>query len=45
MEKTYMNPNTGSVDTMDGWGYDLEEALAEGLVEVVRDSNGDWIKA
>ena len=38
----YMNPTTGSVDTLDGWhpyGPD------DGLVPVVRDENGDWVKA
>ena len=50
-EKMYMNVNTGSVDTLNGWWYKDESnrivnavALGE-VVEVVKDENGDWIPA
>ena len=39
MDKMYMNPHTGSVDTLDGWDS------AEGLIEVVQDENGEWVEA
>ena len=45
MEKNYMNPNTGSVDTLDGWGFDIERSKSEGLIEVVKNTDGDWIEA
>ena len=38
----YMNPQTGSVDTLDGWH---PYTLADGLVPVVRDENGEWVEA
>ncbi len=46
MTKYFMNPNTGSVDTLYGWDVDSEkEAIAEGLIEVVKDDDGDWVEA
>ena len=38
-EVYYMNPFTGSVDTIDGWDCDLDS-----LIEVVQDENGDWVE-
>lgn len=38
----YMNPNTGSVDTLDGWH---PYGLTDGLIKVVRDGNGGWVEA
>jgi phage tail protein X len=38
----YMNPKTGSVDTLDGWH---PYGLTDGLIEVVSDGNGGWIEA
>ena len=57
METTryFMNPDTGSVATLEEWKADFESMTAEewggqtfedaGLVEVVQDENGDWIEA
>lgn len=45
MEKMFMNPNTGSVDTLDGWNLDtISQAKAEGLVEVGQDDSGVWVE-
>lgn len=51
MEKMYMNLATGSVDTYDGWWYENEDGekvngvdLGE-VVEVIKNSEGDWIEA
>lgn len=51
MEKTYMNIETGSVDTHDGWWYENEDGekvnavdLGE-VVEVVKNENGEWVEA
>ncbi len=48
-EPMFMNLKTGSLDTYDGWSYINENGnevnavdLGE-VVEVVRNSNGDWI--
>lgn len=45
----YMNPETGSVDTKEGWTYTNEEGqlvnavdLGE-VVEVEKDQDGNWI--
>ena len=50
MEKLYMNIETGSVDTYDGWEYENEDGktvnavdLGE-VVEVAKDENGHWIE-
>jgi hypothetical protein len=40
MEKFYMNPFTGSVDTKDGW---YPEPI-DSLIEVVKDSEGFWVE-
>ena len=49
--KFYMNIETGSVDTYDGWYYTNEDGkevnavdLGE-VVEVVKDKDGDWEEA
>mgnify|MGYP001566361830 CR=1 FL=1 len=49
-EKFYMNVETGSVDTKDGWDYTSESGeivnavdLGE-VVEVKKDENGNWIE-
>jgi len=46
----YMNVMTGTVDTKDEWNYTNEHGeevnavdLKE-VVEVVKDSNGDWVE-
>lgn len=40
-EAYYMNPPTGSVDTLDGWyPYTPEK---DGLIRVVQDTDGDWV--
>lgn len=40
--KYYMNPHTGSVDTLDGWfPFTLENSK---LIEVKKDDNGDWVE-
>lgn len=36
----YMNPATGSIDTLDGW---YPYGVADGLVQVTRDAHGDWV--
>ena len=41
-EDMYMNPSTGSVDTLDGW-YPYTEA--DGLVLVTLDADGSWVAA
>jgi len=42
-EQLYMNPNTGSVDTLDGWGFSYEkDAIEDGLVAVFRNRHGEW---
>ena len=42
-EKKFMNPNTGSVDTLEGWGFDTPyEACEAGLVEVEMGMDGNW---
>jgi len=51
----YMNINTGSVDTLDGWicegiaGASKEEIMEDvangDLVEVIQNDEGDWIEA
>ena len=38
----YMNPFTGSVDTLDGW---YPYGPDDGLVLVVRDESGEWVAA
>jgi hypothetical protein len=38
-EVYYMNPFTGSVDTIDGWDCDLDS-----LIEVVKDESGNWVE-
>lgn len=38
-ERYFMNPNTGSIDTLDGWFPYTEK---DGLIEVVRDKDGHW---
>lgn len=50
MEKQYMNVETGTVDTRDGWDYENENGetvnavdLGE-VVEVEKDANGDWVE-
>ena len=50
MEKMYMNVETGSVDSYDGWYYENEDGkqvnavdLGE-VVEVEKDVNGDWVE-
>ena len=51
MEKQYMNIKTGSVDDYDGWWYEDENgvevnAVDRGeVVEVVKNSKGDWVNA
>jgi len=49
--KYYMNKETGSVDTKDGWDYENEKGdivnavdLGE-VVQVEKDDSGDWIDA
>ena len=49
-ETMYMNIYTGSVDTYENWepwiserGHHAKDF--EGLFEVVKDANGDWIEA
>lgn len=49
-EKQYMNIETGSVDTYEGWEYQTEDGqivnavdLGE-VVEVEKDENGDWVE-
>ena len=50
MEKMYMNPYTGSVDTADGWICEDENGntinpVEEGeVVEVVQNDDGDWVE-
>lgn len=50
-EKMYMNVQTGSVDTYDGWYYtnqDGEEVNAVDLgevAEVVKNQDGAWVEA
>ena len=48
--KNYMNIETGSVDTKDGWDYQNESGetvnavdLGE-VVEVEKDSEGNWVE-
>jgi hypothetical protein len=48
-EKKYMNIETGSVDTKDGWDYENEAGetvnavdLGE-VVEVEKDEDGAWV--
>lgn len=50
-QKMYMNVETGSVDTRDGWGYENEAGetvnavdLGE-VIEVNQNENGDWVEA
>lgn len=49
-EKTYMNVETGCVDTRDGWEYenemgDIVNAVDLGeVVEVEKDEDGCWIR-
>lgn len=50
-EKMYMNTETGSVDSYDGWDYENEGGdtvnavdLGE-VVEVKKNEKGDWIVA
>ena len=38
----YMNPSTGSVDTIDGW---YPHGVDDGLVLVTRDADGSWVAA
>ena len=38
-EKMYMNPPTGSVETLDGW---FPYTKKDGLLEVVMDKEGEW---
>jgi hypothetical protein len=38
-EVYYMNPYTGSVDTLDGWDCDLDT-----LIEVELNESGDWVE-
>jgi hypothetical protein len=51
MEKTYMNLETGTVGQYDDWFYTNEDGVSVNavdlgeVVEVVKDSNGDWIEA
>ncbi len=40
-EKYYINPNTGSVDTLDGW-YPATEK--DGLIEVIKNENNEWVE-
>ena len=49
-EKMYMNIESGSVATRDGWYYENENGdtvnavdLGE-VVEVEKDENGDWVE-
>jgi hypothetical protein len=51
IEKMYMNIETGSVDTRDGWDYENESGetvnavdLGE-VVEVKKDDKGEWVEA
>ena len=37
----YMNPVTGSVDTLEGW---YPQTAADGLVLVTRDADGSWVE-
>jgi hypothetical protein len=41
-EDMYMNPCTGSIDTLDGW-YPYGED--DGLVRVMCNSAGEWVAA
>jgi len=49
--KMYMNVETGSVDDHDGWWYEDDDGTEVnavdqgGLVEVVKNANGDWVDA
>ena len=50
MTTYYMNIETGSVDTKEGWNYENESGetvnavdLGE-VVEVEKDKNGNWIE-
>lgn len=48
-EKMYMNPETGSVDSYDGWGYEKDGVAVNAVdlgevVEVEKDENGDWVE-
>lgn len=51
LKKMYMNIETGSVDTRDGWYYknefgDTVNAVDLGeVIEVQKDENGDWVEA
>jgi hypothetical protein len=38
----YMNPATGSVDTLDGW---FPHTLLDGLVKVTKDNTDAWVAA
>jgi len=50
-EKMYMNIETGSVDTRDGWWYDTEDsehvnAVDRGeVVEVIKVADGQWMQS
>jgi len=49
--KSYMNLFTGSVDTYEGWncqdihGKEYNAVDTGEVVEVVKDSKGDWVEA
>jgi len=49
IKKMYMNAETGSVDTKDGWYYEdidgktVNAADKEEVVEVERNKKGDWV--
>lgn len=52
MEKMFMNPVTGSVDTMENWAKDYlentelwKENDLYNLIEVKKDSNNNWVEA
>jgi len=40
MDKFYMNPFTGSVDTAEGW---YPEPI-DSLIEVIKDNDGFWVE-
>lgn len=45
MTKYLMNIHTGSVDTAENWKDDgYVEGETDGLVEVEKDENGDWVE-
>jgi len=42
MKTNYMNPDTGSVDTLDGWFPNTLEN--SNLIQVKKDDDGNWVE-